>query len=157
MKIEPATAAEIYDVAVDMRERDYAEISALHFADSREDLAQALARHYMNNPNVLCASQDDEPICIGGFLPLRPNVISLMMFATASLPKIGVGLTRFIKHQMFPRLEAAGVRRIEAVSLTGYDEVHDWLRLLGLEAETAPLRNFGKNGEAFIYFSKVSQ
>jgi len=155
LKIKSATAQEIYDVAVGMRERDFIEIGALNFAEGREDLAQALARRYMMNEDVLCASWSDRPICIGGFINTRPNVISLMMFATSDFPKIGVGITRFIKHQMFPRLEQAGVHRIEAISLEGYDEVHDWLRVLGLEAETEPLRNFGKNGEAFRYFARV--
>lgn len=155
LRIETAAPEEIYRVAVDMRERDYAEISALHYAEGREELAQAITRHYSGNRDVLCVSLDGEPICIGGCLPLRPRVASLMLFATDAFPRVGIAVTRFVKHQLIPRLEAAGIHRFEAVSLVGYDEVHDWLRLLGLEAETGPLRNFGKNGEAFVYFSKV--
>jgi hypothetical protein len=155
MTIERATRQQIYAVAVGMRSRDFDEIAALNFADNRSQLAQMLADRHANNEDVLCCAWHGFPVCVGGFLLTRPNVISLMMFATSDFPKVGLGLTRFIKKQMFPRLERAGVHRIEALSLDGYDEIHDWLRVLGLEAETKPLRNFGKNGEAFRYFSKV--
>lgn len=155
LKIEPATADQIYDVALGMRPRDFEEISALNFAEDRAQLADILMRRYGRNEDVLCASWHGMPVCIGGFLLTRPNVISMMMFATSEFPRIGYGITRFVRNTLMPRYERAGIRRFEAISLDGYDEIHGWLRLLGLEAETAPLRNFGKNGEAFIYFSKV--
>jgi hypothetical protein len=156
MTIERATRQQIYEVTLGMRPRDYEEISALNFAADRQQLAEVMADRHMHNEDVLCCSWRGHPVCVGGFLLTRPNVISLMMFATSDFPKVGLGLTRFIKRQMFPRLERAGVHRIEALSLDGYDEIHAWLRVLGLEAETEPLRNFGKNGEAFRYFAKVN-
>lgn len=155
MKIDPATRDEVRHVALNMRERDFIEISALNFADTREELADAMVEKYANRNDILCASHKGLPICVGGFLECRPRTISLLMFATDQFPWIGFGLTRFIRKQMFPRLIEAGVHRIEAISLAGYDEVHAWLRTLGLEQETEPLRNFGKNGEAFVQFSKV--
>ena len=154
-RIDLATVDDIYQVAVNMRERDYAEISALHYAVNRETLAQTLARGYGDNPDVLCASYEGRPIAIGGCLTFRPNVASLLMFSTDEFPRVGLTVARFIRRQMFPRLEQAGIHRFEAVTLAGYTEIHDWMRTLGLEAETGPLRNFGKNGEAFIYYAKV--
>lgn len=155
LKIDPAAPAQIHDVALGMRPRDFAEISALNFADTRPELAEILVARYKNNEDVLCGSWRGFPIVIGGFLQTRPNVLSMMMFATSEFPKIGYGITRFLKNTLMPRYEQAGIRRFEAISLDGYAEVHDWLRVLGLEAETGPLRNFGKNGESFVYFSKV--
>ena len=155
MKIEPARPEDIYEVAVSMRGRDFDEFTAVNPADSRKDLAHLLVRKYGGNPNVLCAWWLGQPVCVGAFLEVRPRVISLMMFATDSFPRVGLGLTRFIKKQMFPRLIDAGVHRIEAFSLDGHAEVHAWLGVLGLRQETPPLRNFGKNGESFILFSKV--
>jgi hypothetical protein len=155
MKIEPARPEDIYEVAVSMRDRDYEEISCLYPTDKRADLADALVRRYGNRPDILCAFWHNQPVRIGGFIEIRPRVISMMLFATADFPKIGLGITRFTTRQMMPRLEAAGVHRFEAASLAGYSEVHTWLGVLGLKPETAPLRNFGKNGESFIMFSKV--
>lgn len=156
MKIETATAEQIYDVALAMRERDFEEISALNFAEDRDELAETLARRYIGSDELMCGSIGGKPICIGGTLLSRPNVVSLLFFATDEFPKIGLGITKFIKKRLFPRLEQAGVRRIEAVSLDGYHEVHAWLNVLGMTEETGPLRNFGKRGEAFRYFSKVT-
>lgn len=156
MKIERATAEQVYEVALAMRQRDFDEISALNFADDRDELAELLARRYIGDDSIMCASLGGKPICIGGTINARPNVISLLFFATDEFPKIGLGVTRFIKKRLMPRLERAGIHRFEAVSLDGYHEVHAWLNLLGLEAETEPLRGFGKNGEAFRYFSKVA-
>ena len=155
MKIERATRDEILHVARNMRQRDFDEIVALNFADTREGLAEALANKFADRDDILCASDRGVPICVGGFLECRPRTIMLLMFATDNFPYIGLGLTRFIRKQMFPRLIDAGVHRIEAISLAGYDEVHAWLRTLGLQPETGPLLNFGKNGEQFVQFSKV--
>lgn len=155
-RIEKATAADIHSVALSMRERDYAEISALHYATSREQLADVLSAVYGSNEDVLCASIDGQPICIGGCLTFRPKVASLLMFSTDDFPRVGLTVARFIKRQLFPRLEQAGIHRFEAVTLAGYTEIHAWMRTLGMEAETGPLRNFGKNGEAFIYYAKVA-
>lgn len=155
MKIEPARPEDIYDVAVSMRGRDFEEFTAVNPADSRKDLAHLLVRKYGGRPDILCAWWLGQPVCVGAFLEVRPRVISLMMFATQDFPRVGLGLTRFIKKQMFPRLIAAGVHRIEAISLDGYAEVHGWLRVLGLEQETEPMRNYGKRGESFVQFVKV--
>jgi hypothetical protein len=155
MKIEPATEAEIHAVALAMRERDFEEISAVSFADTREELAASFAAQLKNRKDILCASWDGEPVCVGGFIEIRPRTISLALFATDDFPKIALGLTRFIRNQMIPRLVEAGVHRIEALSLAGYDGVHAWLRTVGLVQETGPLLNFGKNGETFLQFAKV--
>ena len=156
MRIEPARPEDIYEVAVAMRDRDYEEISCLHAAETRADLAMALVRRFGNRPDVLCGLWNTAPVCIGGFIEVRPRVVSMMLFATADFPRIALGITRFTTRQMMPRLADVGVHRFEAASLAGYSDVHDWLRVLGLEPETAPLLKFGKNGESFVLFSKVT-
>lgn len=155
MRIEPATAEQIHDVALEMRSRDFDEIGAVNEADTREDMAALLVQKLGNRDDILCASWRGEPVCIGGFILVRPRTIALMLYATDQFPRIGLPLTRFIVKQMMPRLEAAGVHRFEAQSLAGYDQVHAWLRTLGLDPETGPLLNYGRRGEAFVQFSKV--
>lgn len=154
-KIEPATADDVRHVALHMRERDFEELSATSRCDSREELADALAKAYGNRPDVLCGSADGVPVCIGGTLEMWPGVISLLFIATADFPRIGQTITRFIRRELFPRYEAAGVHRIQAISLAGYDEIHNWLRALGLQQEGLPMRAYGRNGEDFVTFARV--
>jgi hypothetical protein len=155
MKIERASREEVYQVALHMRERDFEEFSAIAPVDTRPELAALLAERYGGREDVLCGSLGGEPICIGGTIEGRPNVLTLLFFATDDFPKIGVSITRFIRNQLFPRYFVAGAHRIEAVSLAGYDHVHQWLRVIGLRPETGPMSGYGKRGEAFIQFSKV--
>lgn len=153
--INEATREQIIFVAEQMRERDYLEINALYDSGSRAELAQMIADRYDRNSDVLCWTSNGEPVCIGGALQTRPNAVSLLFFATDEFPRIAVSVTRFIK-KLFREYEKSGVHRIEAISLEGYQHAHRWLSILGLRRETGPLINFGKGGETFIQFVRVS-
>lgn len=156
MKIDAPSRAEIHSAALAMRPRDYDEFSALAFADSREALADVLADRYGGRDDTFCAFVDEEPIAVGAMVQGRPNVVTLMFFATERLPEIGMALTRFITQRLFPAYRAKGVHRIECVSLAGYEDVHRWIETLGLRREAGPFPGFGKNGEAFIQFAWVA-
>ena len=153
--IERATRADVLHVASRMRERDFIEFRALSPLDDRAALAEALAGKFGGRPDVLCGAVDGVPICIGGTLELWPGVMTLLFFATDDFPRIGRLITRWIKNDLFPRYDAAGVHRIQAISLDGYDDVHRWLVSLGLERETAPMRGYGKRGEDFVQFARL--
>lgn len=152
--IEKATAEQIYDVALNMRVRDFDEFIATSQFDTREELASDLARRYGGRDDVLCVSVDDEPICIGGAIQTWPGVFTLLLFATPEFRRIGLETTRFITRELFPGVEAAGGHRIQAVSLDGYSEVHAWLTALGLQRE-GTLHRFGKNGEDYAQFARL--
>lgn len=155
MRIEPASRENVFTVAENMRERDYVEFGALSFASTRAALALVMAERYGGRPDVMCGYFMDVPVCIGGAIETRPNVITLLFFATDDFNRVAFPATRFIRGEMFPRLRDAGVHRIEAVSLANHADAHKWLRVLGLEAETLPLAGYGKAGEEFIQFSWV--
>lgn len=155
MKIERATADAVRHVALNMRDRDFAEFSAVSPADTREQLAGVLSRAYGGRDDVMCGYDGSAPVCIGGTLEMWPNVITLLFFATDEFPKIALPVTRFIRG-LFRRYEAAGVHRIQAISLAGYDKTHQWLGTLGLQPETGPLKGYGRHGEDFIQFSRLS-
>lgn len=155
MKIEHATPIDICFVARQMRERDFAEFSALSAVTTREELVNVLVARLANHKHTLCASTEAGPVAIGAAIEARPKVLSLLFFATDEFPVIADQLTRFIKQRLFPPLVAAGIHRIETVSLDGYTQARRWLGVLGLEPETRPLLNYGKNGEAFVQFSWV--
>lgn len=156
MRIDAADPGQIHDVAMRMRDRDFDEFSSISHADTREKLAEILTSTYGGRDDVMCGSLDGKPICIGGTILGRPGVVSLLFFATDDFPSIALPITRFIRRGLFPRYEAAGVHRIEAVAMHTHTETHAWLKSLGLKAETGPLAGYGKNGEAFVQFSKVS-
>lgn len=153
--IRVATAEQIYDVALNMRERDFQEFIGTSVYDTREELAQDLARRYGGRDDVLCVSIDDEPICIGGTVETWPGVMTLLLFATDEFHRVGLEVTRFVSKRLFPGYEASGIHRIQAISLAGYDEIHDWLRTLGLREE-ATLTRFGKEGQDYVQFARVT-
>lgn len=154
MRIDKARPDQVRFVAEWMRARDYAEISALHWTEDRQDLVETLTMLYGKSDETMCASWQGTPVAIGGFYQIRPGTCSMGMFATDLFPRVGLGLTRFLVRQMMPRLEDVGVHRFEAVSMAGYDDIHAWLRTLGLERE-ATLRAYGKNREDYVMFAKV--
>ena len=146
--------SEVHDVALRMRQRDYDEISCLRWSDTREELANDLIHAFADFQNIYTIGRDDENIAIIAYVPLRKGVWSLGMFATDNFQKVGKFLTKRIIRDIIPSLSAAKAHRIEAQSISGYDEVHKWLKFLGLKEE-AKLNGFGKNGEDFVQFSWV--
>lgn len=156
MKIESAAPGDIRAVALNMRDRDVDEFTAINFADTREELAEALERRYEGDPSVMCGYWKDRPTCIGGAMQNRPGVVSLLFYATNDFPKIALPMTRWLRNELFPRLiDEGGIHRIEAIAINGRKDVMAWLYTLGLAPETGPLYGYGKRGEAFLLFSKV--
>lgn len=155
MKIDGAVRKEIRYVAHAMRERDFEEFRAVSPYDDRDNLAAALAETYGGRDDILVAyTNENEPFAIGGAVMSRPNVASLLFFATPTFLAYRVAMTKFIKKQMFPVLREEGVHRIEAASLAGYPEVHAWLETLGMEKESE-MPGYGKNGELFFMYAWV--
>ncbi|MGN6451330.1 MAG: hypothetical protein ACTHLK_22600 [Brucella intermedia] len=152
--LDVPTEQDFLHVASNMRDRDAAEFTAVSAARSREDLASVLATNYSAHPGVICGYADGEPVAIGAMVEARPNVITLMFFATDDFTTIAVPLTRFIRQRLFPRYERQGVHRIECVSIDGYKETHRWIKALGLKHE-ARHEGYGRNGETFHTFSRV--
>lgn len=154
MQISEPTTELVYSVAINMRERDFAEFSAVSFADTRSELAEIMAERYGRREDAIIGlTADGVPACVGAAVMSRPNVVTLLFFATDRFGEIALPATRFIKKQFFPRLVDNGVHRIEAVSMDGHIETHAWLKTIGLEPETGPMQHYGKGGEAFVQFS----
>jgi len=155
VRIEHASDDDVRRVAGQMRGSDVREFLALSAASDRDGLVQSLLDRYGGHPDAIAVRAADEPVCIGAGIEARPNVVTLLFFATDRFPEVAIAVTRFITRELFPRYRAAGVHRVEAVSIDGYDEAHRWIGLLGLKHE-AVLRGFGKNGETFHQFAWVS-
>lgn len=153
MFIRHAEPDEVFFVAQNMRQRDFDEISALRFTDDRNELAYQIADAIAEYETVYVIGKD-EPIAIVTYIPVRPGVWNLGMFATDNFQSIGVYLTKRIIRDIIPALDRAKAHRVEAYSIDGYEEVHEWLRFLGLEEECT-LAGYGKNREDFKVFSYV--
>lgn len=154
MRIEGATPDQIAYVARHMRARDRAEFMPLSPARSHIELCELLVQNYGSRLDVIAACDGNEPVAIGGLIQHRPNVATLLMYATDRFPAIAHPLTRFIRKCLFPAGRETGVHRIEATSIAGYDEAHRWIEMLGLQRE-AELPGYGRGGETYISFAWV--
>lgn len=152
MRIEAPTREQVAYVARNMRKADEKEFLALSFAEDRYELIEMLTKLYGNSTIAIGAADDAGPIAVGAMVEARPNVSTLMFFATERFPHIALPLTRFIRQRLFPLYRGRGTHRIECVSIDGYDAAHRWIEILGLKRE-AVLRGFGKRGEAFHQFA----
>lgn len=155
MKLDAPSRDDVAYVAARMRDRDAEEFLAVSPASSRAELVSGLIDRYGDAPDAFCAYIDDVPVAVGAMVEHRPNVVTLMFFATERLTEIGMALTRWITQRLFPQYRARGVHRIECASIDGYAEVHRWVELLGLRRE-AVMPKYGKGGETFIQFAWVA-
>jgi hypothetical protein len=156
MRIEPATPSAIRAVAEHMRDQDAAEFLAVSHAETRDELVEGLVSGYGPRDDLIMACTDDlEPVAIGGLIEHRPNVATLLFFATDAFPQIALGLTRFIRCNLFPKVIEAGVHRIECISIADYTENHRWIQLLGLREPPMLLKRYGKSAEDFLMFAWV--
>lgn len=138
-----------------MRERDYAELSAMTGWLSRRHAADSLVVRYSHMESVECVKlPDGTPVGIGGPLWMRPNVATLLFFATDDFRSVAMDLTRYMRRSLIPDIKAQGAHRIECLSLDTYTEMQTWVRTFGLRREGV-LRAYGCNGEDFASFAWV--
>ena len=154
MIVEPANYVDVEAVAQQMRARDRDEFMPLtHFATHAE-LVASLVERFGEHPDCFIVNGDPGPVAVGGLLLHRPNVATLLFFATDDFAPEGANFTRFVVQRLFPTYIERGVHRIECAALAEYDEMHRWLGVLGLARE-AVLLGFGRGGETYIQFSWV--
>jgi len=154
MFFRAAKVEEIYHVAMEMRQRDYEEILCVTWAEDREELAEYMMFALKEHENVYAFGIGEEPVGIVSYIPLRPGVWHLGLFATDKFQKVGSFLTRCVIRDIIPALDRGKAHRVEAQSIVGYDEVHRWLEFIGLKKES-DLPGFGRNGENFVNFTYV--
>lgn len=154
MRIDAATPADVRHVAENMRESDEREFLAVNWVQTRAELVEGLVRRYAKAPEAIVARDNaHQPIAIGALIEQRPNVATLLFFATDRFPEIAVPLTRFIRRRLFPAHQRAGVHRIECAA-ADREDVRRWLEALGLSHE-AEMRGYGKAGETFHQYAWV--
>lgn len=137
---------DILYLAHNMREWDRREVFATRWDDDPNILAMDVMR-WGSFAHV--AWSGNRPVAAIGAIEAWPTVWSVWMFGTDEFPKVGLGLTRFVRNTMIPAIISKGARRGECKSIEGHDEAHRWLESLGAVREGAPLQNYGKQGETF--------
>lgn len=148
-----ATIGDIFDVAMRMRERDYEEIVCTTYAKDRYELADILARSWSQSPaTYVFGTEELGRIACLTLTAERPGVWNLGLFATDKLESIGKSLTKHVIRDIIPLLDKAEAHRVEAQSIVGYEEVHNWLQFFGLRKESV-LKKYGRNGEDFVNFA----
>jgi hypothetical protein len=153
MKIEASTPADVVWVASHLRPADAREFLATSHAEGEADLPDELVQRFSHLKGFTAWS--GVPVAYGATIFARPNVATLLFFATPSFPSIALPLTRFIRRRLFPALRASGVHRIECVSIEGHVAAHRWIEILGLSHE-ADLPRYGRDGETFKQFAWVA-
>lgn len=142
----------LHSVAYRMRVRDFEEITATSFTDSRSDLADELSTGLVMGSRIITgfAWAGRPTACFGAVEPW-PGFWSVWMFATDDWTKVAKSATKHILRVTLPAFWAEGAHRVEARSMAGYDTAHNWMIRMGARRE-ATLRAFGKNGEDFDVF-----
>ena len=150
MRLSSLSAPAVTHVITNMREWDRREIFATKFYGREgEQLHEAV----MNaGPVSWVAYHEMEPVAVFGCAPMWPGVWSMWFFATDSLPKIGMGVTKLIIRYIVPMLWEGGAHRLECRSMEGHVEAQRWLETIGATRE-ATLHGYGREGEDFHVYT----
>ncbi len=103
---------------------------------------------------------DDEPLCIGGFVPQRPGVWRDFMLTTpAAWEKHWFAVTRIARRAMDAMLESKQAHRLECITpaarLAYRPEIEKWYNVLNYKKE-ATLWRYYANGADAVIFSRVA-
>lgn len=102
---------------------------------------------------------DDEPICIGGFVPQRPGVYRDFMLTTPEAwEKHWFGVTRIARRAMDAMFKSGQAHRLECIApmarLAARPAIEDWYKVL-LYTREAPLWRYCADGSDAVIFSRV--
>jgi len=104
------------------------------------------------------AKQNDDVLCIGGFVPQRPGVYRDFMLTTAQAWQSWFPVTRAARRLMDHMLNSKTAHRLECVAPAGRlyqrPEIARWYETLGYNIE-GTLYGYCANGEDAIMYSRV--
>jgi hypothetical protein len=150
----PATDADLFYIAANMRAADRAEIYATRWTDDPSALTDD-CMIVVGCPSswTVVARLGSEPVAVMGAVEPWPGAWDVWCFGTDMFDRVALTMTKYIRRTFIPLLLARGLRRAHCRSMAGHDRAHAWLRLLGAKPSSEqPMRNWGKNGEDFVMF-----
>lgn len=140
-------------IGANMRQSDLDEMHAVFGPDVPvQDMAYAIA--YRSAPWSYSAKLDGQPVMMFGVM-VEPIVAHLGVawgFGTESTRRVIPTVSKFIKSELIPTLQANGLRRVEVRLLAAHEGERLWLSSLGARGE-AVLDNAGFSGETFHQLS----
>lgn len=152
MRLGPLDIPAAIFVCRNLRAADVRELEATRFGElDRDELAVEIVRTWGGTYGWVVFDADGEPTAIFGATNPWPGMFSAFMVATDNFPRVGLGLTKFVKRIFIPHLLSRG-HRVEARSIEGHDHAHKWLRALGATVEARHF-NYGRQGEDFLVFT----
>lgn len=147
--IEPLTEISVARVALNMREADADEIFATRWSYDPLDLARQIVQ-LATIGFVACLDRD--PVAVVAATPIAPTTMAVGMFATSLWPKVALSTTRFARRLIQASVTEGQIHRAECRSISGHQQAHDWLELLGAVRE-AELPDMGRNRETFFLYA----
>lgn len=137
-------------VARNMRERDHEEIYNLRWDAN----PFTIVNDVMANPNFSwVGGHDGRPVAVFGGMPHHPGVWSMYCFATDDFPKVALGITRFMKRIVVPKMFGEmGIHRLQCDSHEKHVQAHRWLRLFGARQEGVKWK-YGRDGANYFTFT----
>lgn len=119
----------------------------------------AIGNFTVAGPKWVAKDQDGEPVCIGGFVPMRQGVYRDFMLTTPEVwEKHWFALTKMTRRAMDAMLASGTAHRLECITpasrLAERPLVEKWYGVLKYQRE-ATLSKYCANGADAILFSRV--
>jgi hypothetical protein len=115
----------------------------------------AMGNYTVPGPKWVVKDENGEPICIGGFVPMRKGVWRDFMLTTpAAWEKHWFGITRYARRAMDAMLYSKQAHRLECIAHHSREEAFKWYKVLGYHRE-ATLHGYCANGADAISFARV--
>lgn len=149
MIIQEAGLSDLLVVLNDLRPEDQAEYSAV-LADTPKGLAAS--RLFAAKPHCWVAHNDGGPVAFVATHRVVPHLCGISMAATPEFPSIALGLTKWIRRTLLPRMWRDGVHRGEARMVDGHPSAGPWMETLGAVHE-AEMPLAGRNGETMHLYA----
>ena len=146
--IEPATVRDVSWIAANLNDLDRAEVMCqVPRGEWGADVGAAIFS-IVPEGWKWCAYHGGQPVAAFGFSPINVACWSVWAFGTDRMPRAVPAMTRHFLAQQ-DRLEAQGVRRLEARSLDHHKRAFAWITRTGAK-RVAAIPQFGRDGETFI-------
>lgn len=148
VEIVLANARDLTYIAANLRPEDREEI----FCQLPEGTLALEVAAYALQANGYVALLDGQPIAAFGFVHKSVCVIEAWAWGTERMWRCIPAITRFVARVLMPGWIEAGIRRMEARSISTHTSAHRWMEATGAVLECV-MPDYGKAGEGFYLFA----
>ncbi len=99
----------------------------------------------------------EEPVAVFGGAPIHAGVWQMFLMATPQFPKVALGLTRFAKRQVVPKLFGElGAHRLQCDLHEKHTFVHRWVEGFGARREGV-MAGYAPDGADYFRYALVRE